>query len=123
MNPTEALHKWLNEVIPHAPHFFMVAEQQVPRKTRLAYLFFCNGASYDIRGWGFLGTHPNGHPSGLEQREAMELLGYSGVLLGFEMCGVNVQEELAPALIEYHEAWMERQAKLKAMTDEPQTQG
>lgn len=126
MNPTEALHSWLNESVGHSPAFFDVAEQSAPRKIRLAYLFFCNGASFDVSGWGILGTHPNGHPSGLEQREALELLGYSGVLHGFDMCGVNVQDELTPALIEYHLAWMEKRekrAKLEAGTDAPQNQG
>lgn len=123
MNPIEALHKWLNEVIPHEPRWIDTSEKQAPRKTRLAYLFFSNGASFDISGWGFLGTHPNGHPSGLEQQDALELLGCSGVLLGFELCGVNVQAELEPVMREYHEAWMERRARLEAGVDAPQTKG
>ena len=116
MNPTEALHNWLTEVIPHEPRWIDTAERTAPRKTRLAYLFFCNGASFTVRGWGFLGTNSNGHPAGLEEGEGIELLGCSGVLRGFELCGVNVMDELTPILNEYHDAWMERRAKLETGT-------
>lgn len=80
---------WLNEPL----------KDGAPRHKRLCFLITANGG-LQVRGWGFIG-YGNGHQSGLEQEDALELMQWSAFMDGLEAADVEVLAALRP----YFEAY------------------
>lgn len=77
-------HAWLNEEITVNDPY--EAPEKMPRHQRLCYLMTANGGP-DVRSWGFLGSN-KGHPTGLEQNQALELIAFSSYMRGLDDGGV-----------------------------------
>lgn len=78
----------------------------MPRGDRLCYLLTANGGP-ELRGWGFIRRHANGHQLGLTQDEAVELAQAMAFVDGLEAAGVHARREIRAWLQRYQERWGE----------------
>ena len=54
---------------------------------RIAFLFFANGCSWTVAGWGILSWGEDGHQVGLKQNDALEFRQITGMRDGLAMAG------------------------------------
>lgn len=76
---------------------------------RIAELALVNGG-LDVGGWGVISSGGPCGRRGLDQEEACELMHWAGVLHGMVLCGVEIDEFLAP----YIEEWVGAQGRPEA---------
>ena len=94
------LDEWLQVKTEHTESE-LSAPTRIPRYQRMAFLFFCNGASFKVNGWGYIGYSGGPFRQGLDQDEALELIEYAAFLQGVEFCGVDVTAKLMPLFDAY----------------------
>jgi len=90
MNQPFDVHTWLNSV----------REDGQTVAHRLCFLTAANGYNMTVQGWGFI-SHDGGHPRGLEQKDALELIYLHGFVSGLQAAGIDFRKVFEPIIAEY----------------------
>ena len=99
------LTEFLNEIVEHKQHEWD-NPQMIERWKRLAYLFYCNGGSFRVTGWGTTGYSGGIFKQGLTQDEGFELIEMSAIITGANWYDISFDTVFMPKIKEWLESLM-----------------